>query len=224
MTELLAQIIPLCLGASIDPVLLALTLTILSSKNHSKAKAFSFLFGSMLVIALIAYFGILLGEGVIGGGDRHVLKAIIDIVFGVLLFYLGVSAIIEKNKKKNEENEIKNEEKEAQGKGLIKWLIVGFIVSITNVDAIVLYLTASKEIGYTDFSNFTKIIISAIGGIIVLFPIVLPLVLSIIIPKTAEKILKPVGKFMDKYGSYIVAFIFIGFAVIMLYKGLKILV
>jgi len=223
MAELFAQIIPLCIGAAIDPVLLALTLTLLSSKNHPKAKAFSFLFGSVLVMALIAYLGILLGEGIIGGGDRHILKATIDIIFGVLLFYLGISSIIEKNKEKNTEKDIKKEENEVRGKGLLKWLVVGFIVNITNVDALVLYFTACKEIGHADFSAFDKIIFSIISGTIVLFPIILPLFFSIIIPKTAEKILKPVGKFMDKYGSYIVAVIFIAFAIIMLIKGLKIL-
>ena len=132
MGETLSQIIPLSLAAAIDPVLLTLTLTLLAGKNYPKGRAISFFLGSAIVMALVAYLGILLGEGVIGGKDRHIAKAVIDIIFAFLLFFLGINSLLEKKREKKEEKKLEEVEKEIPSRGWLKWLIVGFIVNITT--------------------------------------------------------------------------------------------
>ena len=224
MGETLSQIIPLSLAAAIDPVLLTLTLTLLAGKNYPKGRAISFFLGSAIVMALVAYLGILLGEGVIGGKDRHIAKAVIDIIFAFLLFFLGINSLLEKKREKKEEKKLEEVEKEIPSRGWLKWLIVGFIVNITNVDAVILYLTATKEIGHAQLSSPDMITLAVISGAIVLLPILLPLILTIIIAKTAAKVLSPIGKFMEKYGAYIVGAIFIGFGVMMMVRGIKIFI
>ena len=224
MTELLAQTVPLSLAAAIDPVLLTLTLTLLAGKYYPKGRTLAFLIGAGIVLALIAWAGILIGEGIIGGeSGKAATKGIIDLIFGALLFYLGISSLLEK-KREPEAGEAELAEKQVQKKGLAKWFITGIIVNITNIDALVLYLTASKEIGHSDIMSGEKILVAVISGLIVLAPVVVPLFLSIVIPRTAEKVLTPIGKFMTRYGAYIVSTIFFLFAVMILYRGLKIFI
>jgi len=104
---------------------------------------------------------------------------------------------------------------------LIMWTGIGFIVSITNFDAVIFNFTAAKEVGQAVISGAQKFIILTLGAIFFNLPIILPLSLYLIAPKFAQKILNPLNTFLKKYGNYIVGVIFLAFAIYLGYKGVN---
>lgn len=212
MLELLIKVIPLGIGSTISPVVFGIALTLLAGKNYPKSRAFAYLLGAVITVAILAIVGMLIGTGAVAGAALMP-SASIDILIGLLLVFFGIKALTAKKEKTD--IALGHEKPSPQ---LAKWLFIGFIVNITNFDAVVLNVTAVKEI--FEAGTGYEILLTIVCDALFLLPILLPVSVYLLMPKTAAKVLEPIGDAAEKYGKYVLAAIFFIFGVYLLSKGL----
>jgi threonine/homoserine/homoserine lactone efflux protein len=216
MTDLLVKIIPLDLASTLSPGILALAVYLLSNKDYRIARTVSFWAGSLLVAIILAVIGLKLGSTIQDPNNKRIIDNIVDLILSAIFFYFGIKSLLVKDKNRKENNVDKHHSRD-----LWKWFLIGLVISITNFDAVIFNLTAAKEIGQSVVGDTSKFLLLIMGMVFFTLPIILPLVLYLIMPKLAQKVLDPLNTFLTKYGQYIVAIIFIAFAVYLLIKGLQ---
>lgn len=214
MLGLLAKIIPLDLASTLSPGIFALAIVFLGSKFHPKLRTFYFLIGSALVGLGLAFLGLHFGKLTSVDIKPNLVSALVDLFFGLLFIILGIKILVQKERK------IKLQEKE-QKYEMLKLILAGIIISITNFDAVILNFTAAKEVGGTDIQNLIKLILLIVNISFFILPITLPLLVTFIFPKFAERILAKINKFVAKYSKYLMFALFVIFGIIFIYRGLK---
>ena len=215
MFELLIKVIPLGIGSTISPVVFGIALTLLGGKHYPKQRILAYLLGAVITVVILAIVGMLIGSGAVAGAAL-IPSASIDILIGFLLIVFGIKSALSKKEEKSDIS-LGHEKPSPQ---LAKWFLIGFIINITNFDAVMLNITAIKEIFEAGIAPAYEIILAVICDLLFLLPILLPLFVYLIMPNTAEKILSPIGAAAEKYGKYILAAIFFVFGVYLLSKGL----
>ena len=212
MPELLAKVFPLALASAASPIILALSIALLSKKNFSSLAAF--FAGSAAAALMLAIFGIFFAAG-----DGQIAMALgfspssIDLALGLVFFAFGAKTFFAKPSK---ENKIKSK----KTIGFAKWIAIGFIANITNFDAMLLNITAIREIFNSAASAAEKFGLLAFCDILLLSPILLPAIIYAIAPSKTQKILSPLARIMRKFANYIVGAIFLIFGAYLALKGI----
>ncbi|MCL5795098.1 MAG: GAP family protein [Patescibacteria group bacterium] len=217
MIEVLIKILPLDIASTISPIILALTIALLAKKDYGYRRALALCGGSIIVVIILATLGLKTGQNIQDINNNNLRDNIVDLILAILFLYFGIKSLIHQDKQSNPKISLKN-----QSAQLIKWFSIGFIINITNFDAVILNFSAAKEIGQATINAVQKIILLVIDGLFFISPIIVPLAVYSLMPKLAQKILIPIDLFLTKYGRYIVGVIFIGFAIFLFYRGLKI--
>ena len=214
MTPLLFKIIPLDLAATLSPGILALSIVLLGSKYNAKLKVFALLVGVLITGLLITALGFFLGVHVPSGIKPTLVSAIVDLLLAAFFFYFGFRTICtnEKHPRISGEDESPH---------TIKWLIVGFLVSLTNLDAVFLTLTATKEVSGSSIEIIHKIVFSVLNLLFFILPVLVPVVLFLIFPHFAKRFLGKIDDVLMRYSKYIVFILFIVFAIYFSVRGLK---
>lgn len=214
MFSLLIKIISLDFGAIVgSPMILALALLLLGSKNHPKVRTFAFFFGNLIVAVAVTIFGFTLGSSVPESAKPTIISAVIDIILGLFFIIFGIKILFSKDRKVKE--------KEESGYKIVRWFLIGLLISATNFDTVLLSLAAAKEVGQSAINDINKIIILLINILFFTAPIGLPLVLYLMIPKLARPILEKINQVVFKYSRYILFLMFVIFGVYFCYKGIK---
>jgi hypothetical protein len=214
--ELLIKVIPLGIGSTISPVVFGIALTLLAGKHYPKQRTFAYLLGAVITVVILAVVGMLIGSGSVAGAALAP-SASIDVLIGFLLIIFGIRALTAKPKGEKPGVALGHEKASPQ---LAKWFLIGFIVNITNFDAVVLNVTAVKEIFGSGAGPSYEIILTIICDLLFLLPVLLPIFVYLLMPNTARKILEPIRSAAEKYGKYILVLIFFIFGIYMLSKGL----
>lgn len=110
--NLLTTVVPTALIAAISPTSFAMLILLLSLSKKPKSSGLGFLAGSLLIILIAILLGLLAAEGsyLLINTKFNILPAGINIILGVILFYLGIRIIFKKDKTadvKEEENPFK---------------------------------------------------------------------------------------------------------------------
>jgi hypothetical protein len=140
MDSLFLSVLPLALASALSPLILGISIALLARKNLKAAS--TFFMGGLLVAALIA----IAGAGVADGDDKVVEKLgfkprAADFFFGAIFLLFGLKVFFEKPESKRD---IPPEAKKARGP--FRWLAIGFLVNITNFDAVLLNFAAARQI------------------------------------------------------------------------------
>ena len=213
MIGLLAKIIPLDLASTLSPGIFALAIVLLGSQNHPQKRILSLLTGSLVAGIAITILGVFLGLAAPSGMGQSNTSAIIDIVLGILLLGLGFQALFGKERAPKPQS--------AQAHQMIKWLLIGFAISITNLDAAFLNFTAAKEVGGAqNIDDAIKIILLAVNLIFFTLPITLPLIIYLIFPKWADRVLSAINRPVVKYSKYIMFVLLVAFGIYLTYRGI----
>jgi len=216
MVDVLIKIFPLDLASIFSPGILALVIILLAQKEHGLARSIALGLGSLLVAVMLAFLGLKMGQNVQDVNNTKIIDNIVDLVLGAVCLYFGLRSLLYKEKEKNPQSIKTN-----QSAQIAKWFLIGFVISITNFDAVIFNFSAAKEVGQSTINDLEKTILLIMNSLFFVAPIIIPLVIYLLVPKLADKILKPINDFLTKYGRYIVGIIFIGFAVYLIYQGLK---
>ncbi len=213
MLQLLIKIIPLDLAATLSPGILALAVYILSRPNYKNQRIWSFFLGSLLAGIGATVLGIFLGSLAHGNFAQTKISAIFDCFLGAIFLFLGFKILLTRDK-----TIIPKEQEKSQ---ILKWLIIGFLVSATNFDALFLNFAAAKEVSKSVIDEMEKIILYIINLFFFTLPITLPLFLYAVFPKYAQKILDKINDFLIKFGRQIVFVLFLIFALMFFWQGIK---
>lgn len=214
MHDTLIKVVPLFFASTLSPGILALSLAIISKKQYSKERIIALLLGSILVVAILVFLAINLTKNISSYLNHKNLINIIDIVLAVTFLYFALYEIL--NKESERKFNLLNNNK----LNFTKWLLAGFIISATNFDAVMLNFTANREI-YSSYINYVdKIILFIIGIIFFVFPILIPFLIYLMVPKLTNMILQPVNIFLTKYSRYIIALIFLFFSIYLFYRAI----
>jgi threonine/homoserine/homoserine lactone efflux protein len=217
MIDVLIKILPLDLASTMSPGLLALTIALLAKKGLGFKKTLALGLGSLIVAIILAIIGLKLGQTVQDPNNTKIIDNIVDLILAALFLYFGIKSLVQK------EDQPKTNLLDKNGAGqLVKWFAIGFIISITNFDAVALNLSAAKEVGQAVINSTQKFILLAINSLFFILPILIPIVFYVFTPKLMDRIFAPLNIFLTKYGRLIVGMIFIVFAIYLGYKGLKI--
>ena len=217
MFSLLIKVLPLQLASMLSPGIFALSIFLITKKEYILGRLLSLLLGSALVAIVLGVIGLQIGQNVTLH-TNNIIKGTIDFVFATLFLYFGITSLFKPKDEKKKESV-----KEDNSRQFLKWLAIGFVISITNFDAVLLNFSAAKEIGVAGAVSVDKIILIIIGILLFTAPILIPLIFYLIWPKIAQKILNPLNVFLMKYGRYLVAVIFLIFAIFLIYRGIKII-
>lgn len=211
MFEVLAKIIPLDLASTLSPGILAVTVLLLGSKKNPKLKVLYFFLGSLLVAIAIGLLGFFVSKSVSSGFKPTLVSSILDLTLGVAFVIWAFKILLEDEKK------IKKRNGETS---LFTLFLAGFLVSITNFDAVLLSLAAAREVGGASLKSIYSVILIAVNTIFFTLPITFPVLLETIAPRTAETVLSKINSFLMKYARLIVFILFIAFGVYFTAKGL----
>lgn len=215
MRELLSQVIPVALGAAVSPVLLTVTILILSGRHYQKVRAASFITGAALDIFLVGIIGLSVGNLTLPKAPPLTLGAI-DIGLGILLILLGIKRIFSKNNKKGG-----TAEEDDQSPKYKDNLLKGMAIMGVNFTTWVLYVEAIKIINVSDLNSVQQLILLLIVITIVLLPAIIPLIIYLVIPGRAQQILNHIYDFLQKYSRYIAFVIFLIFGIYLIVKGIN---
>lgn len=215
MLGLLAKIIPLDLAATLSPGIFALTMVLLGGKNHPKLRTLALLFGTALVGAGIALLGYSLGQVAPLGLKQNSTTAFVDLALGAFFVFFGLRIYF------SSERKIKVGEERPQ---ILKWIVIGIIISATNFDALFLSFAAAKEVGGSEITGIVNLILLIINLLFFTLPITLPLFLVLILPRFANTVLQKINHFVLKYSRYIISALFIVFGIYFLYRAITFLI
>jgi len=221
MLNLLLEVLSLGAASAISPVIFGVSLSLLGARNYPRQRALSFLAGAVTVIVILAAAGSAIGSGVSAPGKAvtHP-SAAIDMLIGFLFVIFGVKSGLPKQ---GEDKPSIANRREVRSPQLIKWFAVGVALNITNLDAVMFNLTATKEVFQSEIPLIYKTLLTAISDVLFLVPVLLPVLVYLIMPNTAKKVLDPIGVAEQKYGRYVVMIIFLAFGLYMILKGVRII-
>ena len=203
MLGLLLSVLGLGLASAASPVIFAVSLSLLTGKAYPIRKAFAFLLGGIFVALLLAFIGSTAGGGVLApsGFSLHG-NSRLDFLLGLLMLgFAGYELLPSKPK----------ERVAKPGSHSGRLFLLGIVMNATNLDAVVLNLTAVREVAAANVSMLLELSLIAVAGLFFLSPGLLPLLTCILFPARFERILRPVGSFTEKYGNYLGAAVFIVF-------------
>ncbi len=223
LSQLLIQIIPLSWAAAVSPTALSLFMVMMSLTDNPKLAGLSFYFGAITVLLVTVFIGILLGNGLssTGHSDPETI-ACIDLFLGAILVLLGIRSLFSKGgesggsalfKYLNVENTANNLSK------FSRFFTVGLLTFLINFSTAIFVLAAARQIGVTKAGLFTDIFSILVITIITLVVIEVPLLFFFIMPGTASKATKPMNKWINKNGSYLIAGFLLIIGIYVIYNG-----
>ena len=214
MYTTLLRIIPLELAAILSPLLLTLTIFLLGSKKWPRLKAFFFLIGALVVGLGASFLGDQFGRFLDVDGGSMYRSAVVDIIFGCIFLTFGFASLFFKAKSAA-----------AFAKFSVRsvwiWLPLGFILNFTNFDAIVLIITAAREIEKSGLESFPRVILLIINSGFYTLPVLFPLLVFLLLPHRAGRILGKVSNFMVSYSKYVALILLTAFGLFFLVRGLN---
>jgi cytochrome c biogenesis protein CcdA len=211
MSSLLAQVIPLALGAAISPVIFLLQLTTLTgSRPLSRGAALTA--GAAVTLVAVSTIGVLVGET--GFSTRDTLQALVNVAFGLLLVAVGARALLRRPKPR---------ERKAAGRapGVRGSFFTGVGGMASNVTTFALYIPALALIAGSGLPLRQQGVAALIILTITLMVAWVPLVLAAAVPGASSRLLPWLGAWMKANNRWIQVVLGLGFGVWLLAKGVS---
>ncbi len=216
MSELLASVIPLSIGAAFSPTVLAMILVILGGKTKPRQKAAVMILGMSLALV-----GLTLAAGsltdVTANTEVKSVTLWLDILLGFFLIGLGLRKVLIKPSDKADKPPVQAGEK--KGRRVAAFLPIGIIVMLTDFSSIVLFIPAIRDITAASISGTAKLLVTAIPFIAVLVPAVVPLLAVIFFPNKAGKSMERLNVWLARHSKTISISLSFVFGVFLLWKG-----
>lgn len=222
MRTLLPEMIMFGMGAAVSPMVLAIAIVFLTSKNHPKAQVIALAAGGALALAAVGILVLKGGSASLGqgSGQPSTLSGGIDTFLGVLLILIGIKTYVSRNKPKKKKAHTGSVE--SLGRLSLRNIGLGAVLATTN-KSMILYFEAAKKAAESGLSFAQEALALTVTALLYLLPILLPLLIVTIAPARSAKVLERVDKVLVKNGVYIVTVTSLVFGIYLLYKGLTVI-
>lgn len=217
MSDTLAHVLPLALGAAVSPTILTIGILILAGQ-HGRLRMAIFTACNIGLMVVLAIVGLKVFSHAVTTNSSESMQSIsatVDIVLGVVLLLLGVKMWIHGDSEKTE----KPKETDS-GLHPLRYALLGVAFTVTNFTTLVLYGPALKEIALAKLPSDEEILVTAILVAIATVTAWLPLVASVVAPKTATRILGDVKRFTTVHKRTISITVLFVFGAYLLWKGI----
>lgn len=212
MLSLLLKVLSLDFASLFSPVMLAISILLMSSKFHFIKKTLFFILGNIVIGIGIITLGYFAGETITDKTKPTFASSLFDLGLGLLLLIYAIKTFLGRNKDKPKK--VENEDPR-----FIKLLATGVLVGLSNIDGLILSFTNAKTISEANVPFlFTLILLFSILFFLTL-PATLPLILYYFFPKKSEFVLSKIHNFLIKYGPFIVSAVFALFGILLIYKA-----
>jgi small neutral amino acid transporter SnatA (MarC family) len=211
MSSLLAQVIPLALGAAISPVIFLLQLNTLTGARPI-ARGSALAAGAAVVLIIFSTIGVLFGDT--GFSTNDTLKAAINIAFGILLVAVGLRALLRPPKPKAPTTDSKPD-------SIGPSFLAGAGGMASNLTTFALYIPALALIAGSGLPLRQQGIAALIILLITLMVAWVPLVLAVAVPGASTRLLPALGRWMTTNNRWIQVVLGLGFGIWLLVKGVN---
>lgn len=208
MGQLLAQTIPLALGAAISPVLFLLQLTTLTGPRPV-ARGAVLALGAAVPLALISASALFAGSSSSLPKDSTI-KAALDLGLGAVLLAFGLRALIRRPAERKP--------KPAHEPSLPRAFLLGVAGMATNFSTFALYVPALKLIAASRVGDASKGLAGLIVFVLTLAFVLVPLALTVFAPGS-ERVLGAIGGWMSAHRRAIAVVLTMGFGIWLVAKG-----
>jgi len=207
--RLLAETIPLALGAAISPVLFLLQLTTLTGPRPV-ARGSALLLGAALPLAAIGALAVAVGSSSSSLSGDPTIKAALDLALGALLVALGLRMLLRPPAPKPP--------RPPREPSLRRSFLYGVVGMATNVTTFALYVPALKLIAASDVGDAGKALVTLIVFGLVLSFVIVPLVVTAAVPGSARP-LAALGAWMTSHRRALNVVLALGFGTWLVIKG-----
>ncbi|MEX0991620.1 MAG: GAP family protein [Actinomycetota bacterium] len=218
MGDLLSQILPLTFAAAISPTVLTVAVLVLSSKERPVARTVAYAVGCWIVLLVIGLPAISLFADASATRTPAPWMRWVDLASGITLLALGARRLARKptphEKQGSKAGKLANA-------GLRDYVVLGLALMITNFTTLVLYLPVLKGIARAPITGGVQLAVLLVCQVIILLPVLVPLLIRVLIPGPASKILGTVNAFTAKHTSVIMTVILLVFGVYLTAKGVS---
>lgn len=220
MSELMTKVLPLALAGAISPTVLAVVLVVLAEKRYPKLRGLAFLAGTTTVVVAISLVVVfVLGAAVPDSqkGANSDLSGYIDLGFAVLLLALAALTFSRRNHPPRKHHGPSQD----PGTRLPRFYAIGAVIMLLNFTTLAVFLPALKQIAIDKVSDADRIAALIIVDVIVLTPAWFPVLLYMVSPRLARKVLDPLNEFLLRHRVAVGVGICLVFAAYLAYLGLK---
>lgn len=207
MSEQVQNYILLSLGAAINFPVLALMATFLAQPKGLKKSTY-LLIGSEIALLIVGVVILILIPHYIGFDLRDKFSQEFDRVLGIILLLLAIYYFFKKPSQK--------EEKPQKERSDWAFFVIGGILTITNLNSLVLYISVVKNIFQITDEAFFRFLLLLLSSIIVNIMIIIPLVVAFVSPDLIDKVISPVNNFIQKYKRQIITSVLALLAILLL--------
>jgi len=211
MDSLILLVLPAALVAAVNPTAMGVEIAVLS---WSKKAALMLVAAFTLVFVVVGV--LLLGLGLSIPDEQHSpISGIIDCCLAALMFGLGIMALLNRPRRA-----MQTISKPRSGMSLKAGFVLGLGLGITNPSSLIPYASALKDIGTHHAEAVETALVALLVLLILLAPMVLPVGLAYAAPRTADRVLQPLNRFLTQHGHTIMGALSLGFSVYLGAKGI----
>jgi len=221
LESLLAQILPLALGAAASPMLLAASVMILAGRVHPRLRTAVFLAGvasPFLVLGLAAV--LISGPAAALVRVQFSLPPAVEIGLGVLFLLLALGTWLVPGKA-GKQPAATDDPAAQPGLQWLRYYGLGLASVALNPTAIALFVLAAADIGQARLGTAWKAISFLLVGGVMLAPIEVPLILDLVTPANTQRLLKPIGEAARAHSRLIAVLVMILLGVYLLLAGVN---
>ena len=214
MISLLVKVLPLAFGAAISPTLLTVVVLLLAGAK-SRRPAVAFAAGTAVLSVAIGAAVLLVFRSALDA-PHHVTGhrgAVVDMIFGGLLLALAARAVASTPRPK--------EPKPRHLLGVGAAFVLGLGIMASNFSSLVLYLAALKEIVRADATTSVAVVVTGVFITVMLLPVELPLLLTVVAPRSADRLLGCIGETVTRHSRTITIVVLVGFGAYLFLKGIS---
>lgn len=197
MGSLLAEVIPLGVGAMISPVLLVIQVLTLTGKTKPVRRAAALTAGAAVTLAVVTLLLFTIATGVDIGTNRHADPAsvIVKGICAVVLLGLGIRSLIHRRHAR------RRDMKRLASAKTRAFLAAGLLGMLTNVTSLVLYIPAMHITYEAQVSLADKATAVLIVYLFTMAPLLVPLVIALALGPKAGAILGAMNRFVTKHSA-----------------------
>ncbi len=216
MSDVFKNALPLALGAAISPILVTVSVLLLASGAHAKARAAVYLAGVVAVLLALGIAGLVLFNDTVA---KHTTSSNdtsdwISLIAGIILLVMFIRGVARRNRPQKERKPLVGE-KPALG----KMFLTGCVMMLINFSSIVLYIPMLKEVARAQIAEAEKVEVLLVSIVIISVTAWFPLVLDIVLPKSSQRVLEAINHWTTKYSRTITNCILLIFGVYLIVKG-----
>lgn len=211
MSDLILKILPLAIAAAINPTGILVVVALLAT-----AKRTALLLTAGFCAAFIAFGVVVLALGLRLELKPSATSAVIDLVAAVVVASLGLRSL-RKKKAAADDDPAKKHRRLGPGEAFG----AGLALAAVDFSSIIPYLVGLKDMVVAGAGSVAAWTALAVFLAICLFPMVAPVALTYAAPATAQRVLDPIRRSLQKHGQTIVAVVCFVIAAYLVVKGVR---